>query len=164
MVCRRARASTRPSPPSRASTSGAPSPLSATRRQPISPRASSSSPPAPRALSRELAQDVREDPAVADVLPLARRVEPDARLERDRGAAAIRRRGDRHLTSLAILDTGDRERLAPAQPERLARLALRVLKREDPHHQQVRAVDPLVALRDHRAHAEQVRALRRPVA
>ena len=52
----------------------------------------------------------------------------------------------------------------PVRPSDVGVLAVRVLEREDAHHQQVRAVDPLVALRDHGADAEQLRALRRPVA
>ena len=95
---------------------------------------------------------------MADVLALARRVEAQDRAERD----AVRR--DRDLARLAVLDAGDRELLAAGQAERLAALAGEVLQRQDPHHQQVRAVDPLVALGDHGLDAEQVRPLRGPVA
>ena len=52
----------------------------------------------------------------------------------------------------------------PVRPSDARRLAVQELERQDAHHQEVRAVDPLVRLRDHRAHAEQVRPLRRPVA
>jgi hypothetical protein len=69
-----------------------------------------------------------------------------------------------HLARLGVLDTGDRVELAAGQPERLAALAVPELERQDAHHQEVGAVDPLVALGDHRLHAEQVRALGGPVA
>ena len=52
----------------------------------------------------------------------------------------------------------------PSMPERRRRLARRELQREDPHPDQVRAVDPLVALREHEPHAEERGPLRRPVA
>ena len=71
---------------------------------------------------------------------------------------------DGHLARLGVVDAGDREQLAAGEPERLRVLAVGILEREHAHHQQVRAVDPLVALGDHRADAEQLRALRRPVA
>ena len=93
-----------------------------------------------------------------EVVALARRVEAHDRAElRVVGA-------HRDLVRLAVLEADDREVLAPGQPERLAALAGQVLQREHAHHEQVRAVDPLVALRDHRPYAEELRALRRPVA
>ena len=52
----------------------------------------------------------------------------------------------------------------PVEPQALGRLAVGELERDDAHGDQVRAMDALVALRDHRAHAEQRRALGRPVA
>ena len=52
----------------------------------------------------------------------------------------------------------------PVSPSEPSVVAGQELQRQDAHHQQVRAVDPLVALGDHRLHAEQVRALGRPVA
>src|SRR5688572_8625621 len=107
---------------------------------------------------QQLPEDVGEDPAVAEVFALARRVEPERRAE----LRLVRANG--HLARLATLDPDDRELLAPGQPERLAALAREELERQDPHHQQVRAVDPLVALGDHRSHAEKLRSLRRPVA
>src|SRR4029079_14129540 len=97
-------------------------------------------------------------PAVADVLALARGVEPQSRLELLVICAAPR------VARLAAGAPGHAEHAARAEPERLAALAGQVLEREDPHHQEVRAVDPLVALRDHGLHAEQFRPLRRPVA
>src|SRR5262249_38699308 len=46
----------------------------------------------------------------------------------------------------------------------LARLALGVFERQHTHADQIRAVDALEALGDHRAHTEEPRALRRPIA
>ena len=68
------------------------------------------------------------------------------------------------LGGFAVLEARDRELLAAGQAQGLEALAVHELERDDPAHQQVRAVDPLVALGDRRAHAEQVRALRGPVA
>src|SRR5207244_4548730 len=70
----------------------------------------------------------------------------------------------RHLARLGVLDPRDRELLAPGEAEGLAALTIPVLERQDPHHQEVRAVDPLVALGDHGSHAQEVRPLCRPVA
>src|SRR5215211_3075773 len=108
--------------------------------------------------AEEPAQDVLQDPAVTEVLALARRVEANTGAER----AVVGPNG--HLTRLRVVDAFDREGLAPREAERLGALAFGELQREDPQHQQVRAVDPLVGLRDDGAHAEQVRPLGRPVA
>ena len=93
-----------------------------------------------------------------EVLALARRVEPDDRAE------LLPVRGHGHLRRLAVLEPDDVERLMAGETERLTALAREVLQRDDPHHQQVGAVDALVALGDGRLHAEQVRPLRGPVA
>src|SRR5438128_272993 len=82
-------------------------------------------------------------PAVAQVLALARGVEADARAE------LLAVGPHRHLARLAVLHAGDREHLAAAEAERLAILAGQELQRQHAHHQQVRAVDPFVRLRDH---------------
>ena len=52
----------------------------------------------------------------------------------------------------------------PVRPRLDGDLPVAELERQDAHHQQVRAMDPLVALGDHGLHAEQVRPLRGPVA
>src|SRR5262249_36738696 len=109
-------------------------------------------------LAQESPQDGLEDAAVAEVRALARRVEADARAE----LLFVRAHGD--LVGIAALEPCDREHLAAGQPERLAVLARHELERRDPHHQEVRAVDPLVRVRDRGAHAQQVRAFRGPVA
>src|SRR5262249_43483105 len=107
-------------------------------------------PVAESVLRREAPQDEREDAAVADVLALARRVEPEPRRELD----VVCPHGD--LARLSVLDAEDRKLLAAGQTERLGVLAGRELQREDPHHQEVRPVDALVAVGDHRLDAEQL--------
>ena len=52
------------------------------------------------------------------------------------------------------LEAQDRELLAAAESERLAALPGRELQRQNAHHQQVRAVDALVALGEHGADAQ----------
>ena len=93
-----------------------------------------------------------------EVLALARGVQPHRRAELDLVGA------HRDLARVAVVDPRDREALASAEPERLPVLARQELERENAHHEQVRAVDALVALRDHRPHAQEVRPFRRPVA
>ena len=61
-------------------------------------------------------------------------------------------------------DAVDLDDLVAGEAERGRVLAGLELQRQDAHADQVRAVDALEALRDHRAHAEQQRALRGPVA
>ena len=58
-----------------------------------------------------------------------------------------------------LLQRREVEALLARQPERLGRLAVRELERQDAHADQVRAVDPLVRLGQHEAHAEQARPL-----
>src|SRR3954463_5237971 len=70
---------------------------------------------------QQLAQHVVEDPAVAVVLPLIGRVDPDGRLE---GRVA---RGDLELLR-ALLERRERELLVALQPERLDRLPARELE------------------------------------
>src|SRR4051812_30565850 len=64
----------------------------------------------------------------------------------------------------AAADAGDVEHLIAFEPERLARHAGGEVERQHAHPDEVRAVDALEALGDDRAHAEQARALRGPVA
>ena len=64
----------------------------------------------------------------------------------------------------ALRDVGDVERLVAGEPEWPDALAVGELQGHDAHPDEVRAVDALVALRDRRAHPEQARALRGPVA
>ena len=94
-----------------------------------------------------------------EVLALARRVEPEDRLERLAVGARPSPRARRRRRGPSIANSS-----SPVRPSDSRRLAGPVLEREDAHHQQVRAVDPLVALGDHGADAEERRALRGPVA
>src|SRR5205085_11007218 len=81
--------------------------------------------------AEETPQDERENATVAKVLPLARRVEADPRLE-------LRLvRPHRHLAGLAVLDAGDGELLATGQAERRRILPVEELERQDAHHQEV---------------------------
>ena len=91
------------------------------------------------------------------VLALARRVEPD-------GARGTRRSSARTVTSRASPFSTPRieNSSRPGEAERLAALAGSELQRQDPHHQQVRAVDPLVALGDHGASRRAATAPSRP--
>src|SRR5262249_40067246 len=109
-------------------------------------------------LAEQAPEHELEDPAVAEVLALARRVEPKARAE----LLAVGAHG--HLVGFPALEAEDPELLAAGQPQRLRGLARHELERRDPHHQEVRAVDPFVRVRYRGAHAQQVRPLRRPVA
>ena len=97
---------------------------------------------------------------MAQVLALARRVEPNARAELDlpssraRSPRAPRRsRGPRSRTSPRRSGPSD----SPPSPSGNWSGRIPIIR-------QVRAVDALVALGDHRPDAEQVRPLRRPVA
>jgi hypothetical protein len=78
-------------------------------------------------------------------------VEPDARAELGRVGSHS------HHGRLCVLQGEDRELLPPGEAERLARVAGEELQRQDPYHQQVRAMDSLVALGDYRFDAEQQR-------
>src|SRR4051794_36625231 len=99
-----------------------------------------------------------QDAAVLEVADLVRRVEPDPRLELDR-IGPVPPRGDADRLRPALIEIADLDRLLAVEPERLDRLALRKLQGQDAHPDQVRAVDPLEALGDHRADTEQRRAL-----
>ena len=100
---------------------------------------------------------------MAQVVALAGRVQAHAGGEDD-GLTVVRLRGHLHLARVAVLEALDRELLPPGETEALGALAVGVLERDDAHPDQVRAVDALVRLGDHGAHAEEVRALGRPVA
>src|SRR6266702_4330268 len=80
----------------------------ATRGSHLRRRASAGRP----SLAEQAPEHVLEDPAVAEVLPLAWRVEPETRAE----LLAVGAHG--HLVGLAALEPGDRELLAAGQAER----------------------------------------------
>src|SRR5439155_16230787 len=97
----------------------------------------------PRGLRGEAPQDVREDPAVAKVLALTRGVQANA------GGEGLVVGAHADFVRLRVLDPLDRVELAAGEAETLAALAVAELEREDAHHQEVRAMDSLVALGDH---------------
>src|SRR5690242_10757830 len=108
----------------------------------------------------ETPQDVLHDPAVAVVARLARGVDaydgvellvPRRHLDRPRGGPVVQ------LGYAAV-----RERLVAGEAERLGVLALGVLRRQHAHADEVRAVDPLVGLRDDRVLTQQRGALGGP--
>ena len=99
------------------------------------------------------------------------RIPPWRRYSRSRGVSRRTRARNslpsaRTVTSSALpLSTPSTANSSrPVRPSVVGRLALEELQRQDPHHQQVRAMDPLVRLGDHRPHAEEVGALGGPVA
>jgi hypothetical protein len=65
---------------------------------------------------------------------------------------------------LGVGDAGDRELLLAGEAQRPHGLPVRELQWQDPHANEVGAVDALKALGDDRAHAQQARPLGRPVA
>src|SRR5437588_7223452 len=113
--------------------------------------------------SEELAQDELKDPAVAEVLGLARRIDPDP------GREACGSGLDAHFFGAVpgvegCGETGDVELLLAGQAERLHALPRGQLQREHTHSDEVGAMNALEALGDDGAYAQQHRALRRPVA
>src|SRR5690606_20323724 len=105
----------------------------------------------------QLPEHVLEDAAVAVVLGLLGRVDAHERAELGR-AAVLLPGPHRHAARLALgperrLDTLDLVELTAREPQRLRALARLELERQHPHAHQVGAVDPLEALRQHRAHA-----------
>src|SRR5690606_1682091 len=68
------------------------------------------------------------------------------------------------LARLEVRETADGELVIAGEGRRAARVAAGALQRKHAHADQVRAVDALEALDDHRPYAEQVGPLGRPVA
>ena len=114
--------------------------------------------------SEQFPQDRLKDPAVPVVLDLDRRVDPDRRVERDFRPVGLFRRHGQRLRGLQRFHVElNVEDFLARQTQRLPRLAVLELERQNAHPDQVAAVDALVALRDDRPHAEQARALGGPV-
>src|SRR5262249_46332753 len=103
---------------------------------------------------RELSQHVRKDPAVAVVVPLPRRVDAPDGAEGLLAAVAARAHAE-HLARAQVGEALQIVELAAGQAERARVRAVGELERQDAHPDQVRAVDALEALGDHRAHAEE---------
>src|SRR6266513_4844683 len=116
-------------------------------------------------LSKQFAQHERQDAAVLVVVHLDRRV--DAQEQRDFLHAAVGP-PDRERRVLLrpdlSLDAADVDDLVALDAERSDRVAALELEGQHAHADEVRAVDALEALHDHRANPQEQRALRRPVA
>src|SRR5208282_6827516 len=117
-----------------------------------------------RSRANQFAQHERQDSAVPDVLDLLGRIHSQRRLELDRLAGRLRA----HLHRLARLDSRlqsrDREYFIPGESELLPIFAALELECEHAHPNQIAAMDSLEALRDYRAHAEQLHSLGGPIA
>ena len=112
-----------------------------------------------------MAQHVVQHPAVLDVLDLDGGIDPAPELDRPLGPVGVADGAGHHGERLQIArEPRDRDRLVALQPERPAVVAVGELERDHPHADEVRAMDALEALGDHRLDPEQRRALRRPVA
>src|SRR5688572_18428187 len=109
-----------------------------------------------------LPKHLLKDPAVAHVLDVGRIVDASEYLER-RLLPVLRGCFDRELrTRRELVETTDGERLLTGESERSQGLTECELEREDAHHHQVGAVDPLERLGDRGANAHEVRPLRGP--
>ena len=112
----------------------------------------------------ERAQHVLQDPAVAEVVapPWGCRCARAPRTPCRRRCTVTSRGSSPAFSGSArpvIVNSS-----SPVRPSDSARLAVGELQRQHAHADEVGAVDALEGLGDHRAHAEQVRALGRPVA
>src|SRR2546427_5797570 len=115
-------------------------------------------------LLQHLPQNVLQDPAVmvvGDFFGCIHARDDGESLE----FAVVRLRMDGDwLLGREVRDAFDFENFVTRQPQRFAILAIFEFEREHTHAEEVAPMDALVALRNHRAHAEQARALRGPVA
>src|SRR5262249_10160328 len=113
----------------------------------------------------ELAQHVVQNAAVPEIFELVDGI--DAAYQRDPLEAAVGGDdlGDHALARLDLaVQPADRDLLVAPQPQGLPRWALLEAERKHAHPDQIGAMDALERLADDRAHAEQVRTFRRPVA
>src|SRR6266581_4511510 len=116
-------------------------------------------------LAENLAQYERQDAAVLVVVHLDRRV--DAQEQRDFLRAAVLAPDHERRVLLRpdlALDAANVYGLVAFDAERRDRVAAFELEGKHAHADEVRAMDALEALHDHRAHPEEQRALCRPVA
>src|SRR5438067_1449850 len=107
--------------------------------------------------SEEAAQHELKNAAVLIVVDLVGRIDSADDFETLR--LAVDARGfDVELFARreAVLHARDVDRLEAGEAERLRVLACHELEREHAHADEVRAMDALEALRDHRAHAEEL--------
>src|SRR6266404_8429976 len=117
-----------------------------------------------RFAGQQLPQHVLQDAVVSVVERLLRSVDANNSLELSRLPTFHPNRnlppGPKFLDH--ILDARDLEYFFPSQLEHFRIFAGKELQRQDAHPYEVRPVNPFVALRDHRAHAQQPRSLGRP--
>src|SRR5947208_8590786 len=116
-------------------------------------------------LAEKIAQHERQDAAVLVVIHLDRRV--DAQEERDFLHAAVGPPDHQRRVLLRpdlFLDAADVDDFVALDAQRSDRVAALELEGKHAHADEVRAMDALEALHDHRAHPQEQRALRRPVA
>ena len=106
-----------------------------------------------------------QDAAVLEVADLDRRIHAGHRRESHQ-RTILAPCGDLHLHARLEVprQAFDVKHLAPREPQRIGRLPRLVLERKHAHSHQIGAVDALVALSDNCLHAQQQRALGRPVA
>src|SRR5207302_8559838 len=112
---------------------------------------------------RELADDIRQNAAVAVVLRFDWNVQPDDHLELLRHAVLACFDRQPLARSQPRRNTGDVKDLRTIQTQRLRRLAREKLQGQHPHTDEVAAVDALETFRQDGAHAQQSWPLRRPV-
>src|ERR1700737_3420532 len=115
----------------------------------------------------QLAQHKLQNASVGVVLGLLRGVDAHQRVEF--GSPAGAHSADLHLSARSklpdqIIDSGNLEDLFAGQIQRLRIFSGQELQWQNAHAHEIRAVDALVTLRDYGAHAQQARALGRPVA
>ena len=113
---------------------------------------------------REAAERVGQDAAGEEHLALERRVDPARSFELVPSAVTRTSTRQRAVLGERLRAPTIAEDLVAGEPERRDRLAVRELERQHAHPDEVRPVDALEALDEHRPHAEQLRALRGPVA
>src|SRR5439155_1213201 len=112
----------------------------------------------------EFAQHQRQDAAVVHVANLRFVVDPRAGGEAHSRSVVGGSLDLNLLTRLQRVQAVDRVALLPGETKQVRIFAGRVLQRKNAHPDEVGAVDPLEALRDHGADTEQERTFRCPVA
>src|SRR5213594_2554920 len=112
----------------------------------------------------EFAQHQRQDAAVVHVANLRFVVDPRAGDEAHSRSVVGGSPDLNLLTRLQRVQAVDRVALLPGETKQVRIFAGRVLQRKNAHPDEVGAVDPLEALRDHGADTEQERTFRCPVA
>src|SRR5688572_1701045 len=102
----------------------------------------------------QLPEHVVQDPSVPVVAELLGCVDSGDGLEGfRRGTRRTGPHGEHGAWAHGLVEPLEVERLEAREPERLARFALRELERNHAHPHQVRAMNPLERLGDHRANA-----------